>query len=414
MKNSLLPQILTLIAAFSSVGSVISLSAQESEKSLSLEKSKNVESSENRSGSEAEAVKTGEKIQRGDQPPNQAGDSNLQPSRTKVSQATLQLKSQLESNLKYYFAQKENSEYRSPWGVMHAMVAFGPYAEMYGKGRIVKDVDWLCNNEKCRGMQLLTTRRGELETNNGPGRQGHDGQFLAILAQSQVPKTRKLTVGRRSFSIEDLINYEMQTCKPNTELTFKLIGLSHYLDSDREWKSSDGQRWSLERILSEELKQPINGAACGGTHRLMGFSYALLMRKLQEKTLDGHWKKADDFLADFRNHAFKLQNRDGSFSTEWFKRRSFEKDPQRRVQTTGHILEWLLFSATQEQLQDRRLINSVKYLSNIMWSQRKAKWEIGPKGHALRALRLFYERVLADAPQLAELMSWDDSSASIR
>ena len=257
------------------------------------------------------------------------------------------LKPRIESILRFYFRQKEHAEKRSPWGIMHAMVAYGPYAEMYGHGKLVKDVDWLCDNEKCRGWQLLNLNNGKLGTNNGPGRQGHDGQFLSILALSQVPKTKTLRVAGKQFTIDDLIKYEMATCKSGTELTFKLIGLSHYLDSDAKWKSRDGQSWSLERILEEEMKQPINGAACGGTHRLTGYSYSLLMRNLQKKEINGQWKRAEGFVSDFRHYALTMQNRDGSFSTDWFKRRQARNDSQRRLQTTGHILEWLAFSATE-------------------------------------------------------------------
>jgi len=305
-----------------------------------------------------------------------------------------QLKASIETVLRHHFQEKENSEKRSPWGVMHAMVAFGPHAEMYGDGKIVKDVDWLCDNEACRGMKLLKKDKGRLGTNNGPGRQGHDGQFLAILAQSQIEKERKLIVDGTEFSIEDLIQYEMSTCRANEELTFKLIGLSHYIDSDQIWKSNDQQTWNLERVIKEELRQSVIGAACGGTHRLMGFSYALLMRRLQNKPITGDWKRAEAFVREFRNYSFKLQNHDGSFSTRWFEGRGMRKDIQRRVQTTGHILEWLVFSAEESELSDPRLVKAVDYLSSLMVNNRKTKWEIGPKGHAVRALRLFYEKVL--------------------
>ena len=313
------------------------------------------------------------------------------------------IKPRIELILKYYFQQKEYSTRRSPWGLMHAMVAFGPYAEMYGDGKLVKDVDWLCQNGIGRQWKLLKLEKGNLATNHGPGRQGHDGQFLAILAQSQIPKTRELLVDGREFTIEDLIEYEKKTCRPRTELTFKLIGLSHYIDSDTKWRGQDGRIWNLERIIREELKQPINGAACGGTHRLMGYSYSLLMRKLQNKPIQGDWKRADDFVSDFRGYTLSMQNRDGSFSTDWFKSRQARRDSQRRVQTTGHILEWLVFSATEEELADPRLIRAVDYLSKLMWNERTTEWEVGPKGHAVRALRLFYERVLADpTPQVAD------------
>ncbi|MEC9094223.1 MAG: hypothetical protein VX438_16050 [Planctomycetota bacterium] len=340
------------------------------------------------------------------------------PSGTKSEQLRKKyayLKPRIESILRFYFQQKEHAEKRSPWGIMHAMVAYGPYAEMYGDGALVKDVDWLCDNRKCRGWQLLNLHNGTLGTNNGPGRQGHDGQFLMVLAFSQVPQTKPLRVGRKQFTIDDLIKYEMETCKPRTELTFKLIGLAHYLDSDTQWKSKDGQAWNLERILKEELNQSINGAACGGTHRLTGYSYALLMRKLQEKEIKGEWARAEEFLAGFQRYAFSMQNRDGSFSTDWFKRRQAQNNSQRRLQTTGHILEWLVFLATESELENPRLIKAVDYLSTLMWNERNTQWAVGPKGHAIRALRLFYERVLVEpSAQVAQNAIWTGQNAVLQ
>lgn len=341
-------------------------------------------------------------------------DNQVDARRKELQDKCKHLKPRIESILKLYYKQKENSASRSPWGIMHAMVAFGPYAEMYGDGKLVKDVDWLCQNGRCRSWTLMKLENGRLSTNNGPGRQGHDGQFLAILAQSQIPKNKKLTVGGKEFTIEDLIQYEMKTCRPKTELTFKLIGLSHYIDSDARWRSNDGRFWSLERLVREELRQPINGTACGGTHRLMGYSYSLLMRKLQKKPITGHWRRAEDFVTDFRQYAMKLQNQDGSFSTDWFKQRQARRDSQRRVQTTGHILEWLVFSATEKELSDPRLIKAVDYLSNLMWSERTTEWEVGPKGHAIRALRLFYERALLEpADRVAERKSFDEKMMNL-
>ena len=73
--------------------------------------------------------------------------------------------------------------------------------------------------------------------------------------------------------------------KDETELTFKLIALAHYLDSDATWTSETGDEWSISRLIEEEIQSPIIGAACGGTHRLMGLSYAV--RERVKHGLDG-------------------------------------------------------------------------------------------------------------------------------
>jgi hypothetical protein len=208
--------------------------------------------------------------------------------------------------------------------------------------------------------------------------------------------------------VADLIEYEKRTCKPGIELTFKLIALSHYLKSDETWESSDGQEWDIPRLIKEELKQPINGAACGGTHRMMGFSYAARKREQRGEPIEGQWKRAQKFVDDYHEYTFKLQNPDGSFSTEWFVRRADYGDLGRRVQTTGHIAEWLAYSLSKPQLVESRMTRSMDYLTTVLAENPTEKWSIGPLGHALHALAIYDERVFGGQPghraeQLAEV-----------
>ena len=85
------------------------------------------------------------------------------------------------------------------------------------------------------------------------GVQGHHGQFLAILAQSHVKADYPMYVSGQNFTLQDLINYEKETCYAGEELTFKLISLMHYLDSDDTWKSKDAQDWSIQRLIRPQL-----------------------------------------------------------------------------------------------------------------------------------------------------------------
>jgi FKBP-type peptidyl-prolyl cis-trans isomerase FkpA len=51
-----------------------------------------------------------------------------------------------------------------------------------------------------------------------------------------------------------------------------------------------------------------------------------------------------------------LQNPDGSFSTNWFEARGNHNDPGRKLQTTGHMLEWLVYTLPDDQLQSPRMM----------------------------------------------------------
>ena len=233
---------------------------------------------------------------------------------------------------------------------------------------------------------MLFLHDGKLEARRGVGVQGHYGQFMAILAQSHLKSDYPMQVSGKEFTLQDLIEHEKENCTAGEELTFKLIGLMHYLDSDATWKSRDGQDWSIQRLIQEELKQPIRGAACGGTHRLMGFSYAVNKRLQRGQPIVGEFKRAQTFINDYHRYTFGLQNPDGSFSTEWFVRKGDNPDVDRRLKTSGHILEWIGFSLPEQDLRDPRMIKAVDYVATILQKNDRHTWEIGPLGHGLHAL----------------------------
>jgi hypothetical protein len=312
----------------------------------------------------------------------------------KVLPQTARLRPRIDAALNYYLLKPESNVERSPWAVFHAILPFGSETTLRADGRTVSAINWMCFNGSCRGQRIfIPQKNGSFQPAVGAGVQGHDGQFLAILAQSRVPANYPLQVGRKRYTLEDLIDYEMRTCQAKTELTFKLISLSHYLVNDATWINDKGEQWSIERLVEEELAQPIIGSACGGTHRLMGLSYALKQRKAAGLPIDGHYARAEVFLADFIDYAWTLQNPDGSFSTEWFEGRGNKQDMQRKLQTTGHIVEWLVYTLPDEELQSPRLLRSIEFLTYCLVEQRQTDWKIGPRSHALHALAMYQERL---------------------
>lgn len=317
----------------------------------------------------------------------------------KVSQAALRLRPRIDAAMNYYLLRPETNVERSPWAVMHAILPYGAETTLRADGRIVSAIGWMSFNGSCRGQRMfIPMKDGSFKPAVGAGLQGHDGQFLAILAQSRVVANYPLQVGRKRYTIENLIDYEMRTCQAKTELTFKLIALSHYLENDATWTNDQGEAWNLERLVEEELSQPIIGAACGGTHRLMGLSYALKQRRIAGLPIDGQYARAEIFLKDFVDYAWTLQNPDGSFSTEWFEGRGNKSDLQRKLQTTGHIVEWLVFQLSDEELQSPRMLRALEFLTNCLVEQRQTDWKIGPRSHALHALALYQERVFGVRP----------------
>ena len=295
-----------------------------------------------------------------------------------------------------YYPKHLNTRDNSPWEVMHGIIAYGVDAKLFrgaSKGEEVNAIGWMCYNGACRGEQLFYLNNNEIVARRGPGLQGHYGQFLAIIAQSHVNRNYPMNINGRMFTLQDLITHEQADCQTGEELTFKLIGLMHYLDSDATWTNRMGQPWSIPRLVHEEIAQPIRGAACGGTHRLMGLSYAVNKRIQRGEPVDGEYRRAQQFINEYHRYTFSLQNSDGSFSTDWFVRRAADPNIDRRLRTHGHITEWLSFSLSENELQHPMMIKAVDYLAGILIDSPQHTWEIGPLGHGLHALRIYDRRM---------------------
>lgn len=313
-----------------------------------------------------------------------------------LSSQALKIKPIIERGLKYYWDRPEDAAIRTHWGMLHSIMVFDKDTEIIGRQKRYNAVAWMAGNNPCRNQILFTEDSHGISVRIGPGLQGHQGQLLAIFGQIDVPVQYPVYASKKQFTVRDVLRREMEDCKSGDELTFTLIGLAHYADSDTSWIARDGEAWDVERVIREELKQPIVGAACGGTHRLMGFGHALRRRRAEGKAITGEWDRADRFIKDFIDYTWTLQNRDGSMSTAWYEHREDNGKLDRKIQTTGHMLEMLMVVTPDHQLQTPQMLRTAEFLANAMYSERGRDWEVGPKGHALRSLAMYYQRVFRD------------------
>lgn len=314
-----------------------------------------------------------------------------------LSPSAIRLKTPILQTLRMFHARTEHADSRSNWGMMHQIMVYGTDTRIIARNRNYSAIAWLAGNNVCRGSRLMTTSRGKVQVRDGTGLQGHQAQFLAVMSLVGVPSDYPLYVGNQRFKIKDLVEVEAAACKEGEELTFTLIGLSHYLDTETTWTGVGGESWDFERLIAAELSQPIVGAACGGTHRLMCFAHALRKRRLEGQPIDGQWKRAEDFLDDFVQYTYSLQNRDGSMSTDWFESREDNGDLKRKVQTTGHMVEFLLTHLPDQDLNDQRITRAITFLNSAMRRIEIDDSAVGYRGHALRSLAMYYRRMYGEA-----------------
>lgn len=309
-----------------------------------------------------------------------------------LTQYEQNLKSYVRRVTAFYRRPRLNTRDHCPWEILHDVIANGTDTQVLmdgPNGKPVTAIGWLCFNRPAHGQQLLYPRKNRLGIKEGPGVQGHNGQFLAALAQARVMKTYPVRVAGKEFTVEDIIHSEQKACRSGTELTFKLIGLNHYLEPDATWTNELGETWSIERLVREELPQKINGATCGGTHRLVGLSLVVQKRQKLDMPINGVYDQASRKVHGYQRHTFQLQNSDGSFSSEWFRGPGNNPNLERRLRTSGHLLEWLVMTLPTDELRHPQMQRGVAYISNLLWQQRHRKWDAGYLCHPIHALNLY-------------------------
>lgn len=333
------------------------------------------------------------------------------PDATPAAADAPELREKINRVLDAYIDRPESSAERAPWGAMHGFISYGVDASIQVGQQRVNSIAYMAYNNPCRGIRLLEIQNGRPVAKVGVNVQGHEGQFLAMLAQSRVPKDYPLRVNGQNFTVADLIETEKKTCKARTELTFKLIALAHYLDLDATWTADSGETWSIPRLISEELAQPVIGGACGGTHRLMGLSYAARNREKRGGAVDGEWARATKFVKDFQAYAYTLQNPRGNFSSEFFAGRADDPNARTQLYTTGHIVEWLAYSLPVNELSDPKMEKAVTFLADHLQANLNTDLGVGPRGHGLHALVIYEERRFGARPgeRIARLRARSDS-----
>jgi hypothetical protein len=91
--------------------------------------------------------------------------------------------------------------------------------------------------------------------------------------------------------------------------------------------------------------------------------------------------------------ARQLQNPDGSFSSNFFRGRGNADDRQLRVNTTGHIFEWLALSCTDYELNAEWMRNAANALALMFLDAQNDPMDGGGLYHAVHGLLIYYSRV---------------------
>jgi hypothetical protein len=308
------------------------------------------------------------------------------------------LRQLLDETLDESYTRRLNLEDHAAWQILHGVLAFGREFRIEAEGgKQVFAVDYLLQGGKMKGWTMEPGDHGlravvEAGTKTG---QGHQDQWLALLAQCGLKPDEKLVVGGRTYTMSEYVSQVQWDLPRNVmrEYSWTLVGLTTYLPTSAKWKAMDGQEWSIERLMEIELDQEITTSACGGTHRLMGMAVSLNRHLSQGGRLEGVWAKADERIRSSIALTQRLQNPDGTFSTRFFDSRpGTSADLAQNLTATGHILEFVMLASSDEEAKAPWIKRAAVALCDILHTTRDLPLECGAVYHATHALVLYRER----------------------
>jgi hypothetical protein len=326
----------------------------------------------------------------------------------------IKYRDRVRSTLSFHRGRPLSTASNSTTEILAACLAFGCETSVFRddrQGSTINGITQLCWNYPNNGYTPLVLADGHIAGRLGYGQQEHRSQLLATLALSRVKAEYPMRVGEEIRSVADLVEGEKLRCRLDADLSLTLVGLAYYVDGGATWTSLDGEQWSVERIIEEELAKPVVTATDGGLNRLMGLSYAVHRRKKEEEPVEGQYLRAEKFVRQFHDYALKLQNSDGSWGPWFLSARGASRDAVENLRGTGHVLEWLAVSLPDEELEDPRVLRAVDYVVGQLSSRRYRSGvkaystrEIDSVMHALHALAVYDERVFqpADPPPVEE------------
>jgi len=323
------------------------------------------------------------------------------------------------------------------WTVFHGVLGLGPDLMLLDPrtGNRVKALDYFSapSEPLMPGLLFTPTAHGvKVEVGTGLEQvgvwQGHQDQFVAeALAEWGAPLERRFTIrtarGDREATTLDFVRQsQMQASadeKKKQELSWAVVVVGQYLGTDAKWTNAYGESMHFDDMMRHELRAEVEGAACGGTHRLFGLTWALHLHLLRGGKRTGVWAEVDRKNAHFHERARRHQAIDGSFSANFFRPTALtvprpdlpgadgsfttrplpgqSSDRYQRINTTGHIVEWLALSLPDDELRVPWVRDAVNALTLMLLDVQDLNID-ALHYHAAHGLYIYYARVYGYGP----------------
>lgn len=187
---------------------------------------------------------------------------------------------------------------------------------------------------------------------------------------------RKTPRGKKRFEVKNLVEFEQKNCREGNDLSLTLIALSYYLPTDAKWENNEGEIWTLERIVKNELERPMSAGKSAATNQLLGLLCAIRCRNIRTKNtpLTGEYARAEEYMQKFRVFTLDLQNELDVWHPDFFQKKgSTPTQPTEMLIASGHILRWLVTATPKKELSDPRIFRAVSRV-NALLEYELTKW----------------------------------------
>ncbi len=295
------------------------------------------------------------------------------------------------------------------WTIFHGILGNGLDTKLYdADSKSYRNaLQYIREGGSIRGMEFIAFEEGlDVKTTAADNNlifvgQGHQDQFVAEIIQIGLPLDASFRVGERDYKFRDFCKYSKANASvtKNQELSWALIVIGEADGLEGEWKNRHGEKITFADIVRYELEQPIEAnAACGGTHRLFGLTWAYNSRLRQKGAVDGVWAQTRDKIQEYVGKAKKYQNGDGSFSTKYLAGKERTGTMDQRLGSTGHVFEWLALALPDEELKARWMQEAAYATAKMVLDQRANDVDSGSLYHAAHGLTLYYDRLFGKLP----------------
>lgn len=286
------------------------------------------------------------------------------------------------------------------WTIFHGVLGMGLETELIDPEtrKKIKFTEAIRVGEKIRGMEFDPSVDGiDVRIVEGSGSyQGHQDQFIAEMLQWGMPLNQKFMVRGEERTFADFCKFSKAKASVHEkqELSWAIIVIGDIYGSDHSWTNRKKEKLHFDDVVRYELKEPIDTAACGGTHRLFGLTWAYHRHIQKGGKMTGVWKDVVDKIEQYKLNAKKYQNKsDGSFSSNYVSKPGYAKDVQGRIGSTGHTLEWLALALTDEELRQPWVQEAAVALCNMILENSTREIDGGSLYHATHGLHIYYDRL---------------------